>query len=141
MREGNKDLQGKSTDGWEYALVHALYGAKWGALSIMAIIIPARVPAIGIVAIQEIPNSPTRCQLTALNVALLHRPTPMVAPVIHIDVETGRAYWEKTRTVMAAPISMDDPRDGEWYVILLPMTIQRERERERLALKYQQWNA
>jgi hypothetical protein len=31
-----------------------------------------------------------------------------------MEVETGRENCEKTRTVMAAPISMEEPRDGEW---------------------------
>jgi hypothetical protein len=74
--------------------------------------IPPRVPAIGMVAIQEIRSRLTRCQLTALKVPL-HRPTPTVAPVMHMDVETGRENCEKTRTVMAAPISMEDPLLGE----------------------------
>lgn len=82
---------------------------------------PASVPAIGIVMIQAKTRRPTRCQLTAPK-RPLQRPTPTVAPVMHMDVETGREYWEKTRTVMAAPISMEHPRDGEWYVNLLPMT-------------------
>merc|ERR1711963_181249 len=84
--------------------------------------IPPIEPAMGIVMIQEKTKRPTRCQLTALKVPL-QRPTPTVAPVIHMDVETGRAYCEKSRTVIAAPISMEQPRDGEWYVILFPMTI------------------
>lgn len=70
-------------------------------------------PAIGMVMTQEKKSRPTRCQFTALYVPL-HRPTPTVAPVIHMDVETGSLYWEKMRMVIAAPISMDDPRDGEW---------------------------
>lgn len=80
-------------------------------------------PAIGMVMIQEKTKSPTRCQLTALKEPL-HRPTPTVAPVMHIEVETGSEYCEKTRTVIAAPISIEDPRLGEWYVILLPMTVE-----------------
>lgn len=71
------------------------------------------VPAMGIVMIQAANKRPTRWKLTALIVPL-HSPTPTVAPVIHMDVETGREYCEKTSTVMAAPISMDEPRDGEW---------------------------
>lgn len=58
-------------------------------------------------------KSPTRCQLTAFNVPL-QRPTPTVAPVIHIEVETGSEYCEKTSTVMAAPISIEEPLLGEW---------------------------
>jgi len=73
---------------------------------------PPRVPATGIVANHEISNRVTRCQLTALHVPL-QRPTPTVAPVIHMDVETGREYWEKISTVRAAPISMEQPRLGE----------------------------
>lgn len=73
---------------------------------------PAIVPAIGIVAIQEIIKRPTRCQLTALNDPLVN-PTPTVAPVIHIDVETGSEYCEKISTVKAAPISIEQPREGE----------------------------
>ncbi len=41
---------------------------------------------------------------------------------MHMDVDTGSEYCEKMRMVMAAPISMDEPRLGEWYVSLLPMT-------------------
>lgn len=78
-------------------------------------------PAIGMVITQLKNSRPTRCQLTALYVPL-HSPTPTVAPVIHIEVETGSLYWEKIMIVIAAPISIDDPRDGEWYVSLLPMT-------------------
>jgi hypothetical protein len=88
----------------------------------MAIKIPPIAPAMGIVTTHEKNKRPTRCQLTALNEPL-QRPTPTVAPVIHIEVDTGSLYWEKMRMVMAAPISMEDPRDGEWYVILLPMTV------------------
>jgi hypothetical protein len=62
--------------------------------------------------IQEKTKRPTRDQLTALRVPL-QRPTPTVAPVMHMEVETGREYWEKTRMVMAAPISMEEPREGE----------------------------
>jgi hypothetical protein len=58
-------------------------------------------------------KSPTRLQLTALKEPL-QRPTPTVAPVIHIDVETGNLYCEKMRMVMEAPSSMDEPREGEW---------------------------
>lgn len=74
---------------------------------------PPMVPAMGIVMIHENTRRPTRCQLTALMVPL-QRPTPTVAPVIHMDVETGREYCEKMRTVRAAPISMEQPREGEW---------------------------
>ena len=52
---------------------------------------PPRVPAMGMVMIHESNRSPTRCQLTALRVPL-QRPTPTVAPVIHMEVETGREY-------------------------------------------------
>ena len=82
---------------------------------------PPTSPAMGMVMIHEKTSKPTRCQFTALKVPL-QRPTPTVAPVMHIDVETGSEYWEKMRTVMAAPISMEEPRLGEWYVILLPIT-------------------
>ena len=87
----------------------------------MPISTPPRVPAIGIVIIHAKTRRPTRCQLTALRVPL-QRPTPTVAPVMHIDVETGRENCEKTSTVMAAPISIEQPLLGEWYVSLLPMT-------------------
>lgn len=53
--------------------------------------IPPRVPAIGIVRIHAASKRLTRCQLTALMVPL-QRPTPTVAPVMHIEVETGREY-------------------------------------------------
>jgi hypothetical protein len=33
---------------------------------------------------------------------------------MHIEVETGSLYWEKMRTVIAVPISMEEPRLGEW---------------------------
>jgi hypothetical protein len=56
---------------------------------------------------------PTRLQLTALNEPL-QRPTPTVAPVIHIEVDTGSLYCEKMRMVMEAPSSIEDPREGEW---------------------------
>jgi hypothetical protein len=68
---------------------------------------------MGIVMTQEKKRRPTRFQLTALKVPL-QRPTPTVAPVMHMDVETGSLYCEKMRMVMAAPISMDEPRLGEW---------------------------
>lgn len=84
--------------------------AKCGALRNKAMVTPPMVPATGIVMIQEKTRRPTRCQLTALRLPL-QRPTPTVAPVMHIDVDTGRAYCEKTRTVIAAPISMEDPRE------------------------------
>lgn len=83
---------------------------------------PPSVPAIGIVRIHASRSKPTRWKLTAFKVPL-QRPTPTVAPVMHIEVETGREYCEKRRTVMAAPISMEQPLLGEWYVILLPMTV------------------
>lgn len=69
---------------------------------------PPIVPATGIVMNQEKTRSPTRWKLTALIVPL-QRPTPTVAPVMHMDVLTGREYCEKSRTVMAAPISMEEP--------------------------------
>lgn len=56
---------------------------------------------------QEKNKSPTRCQLTALKVPL-QRPTPTVAPVMHMDVETGSLYCEKMRMVMAAPVSKEE---------------------------------
>jgi len=31
-----------------------------------------------------------------------------------MEVETGNLYCEKMRIVIAAPISMDEPREGEW---------------------------
>lgn len=68
---------------------------------------------MGMVMTQEKNRRPTRCQLTALKVPL-QRPTPTVAPVMHIEVDTGSLYCEKIRMVMAAPISMDEPREGEW---------------------------
>lgn len=74
---------------------------------------PPMRPAMGMVMIQEKTSRPTRCQLTALNEPL-QRPTPTVAPVMHMEVETGSLYWEKMRVVMAAPISMEEPREGEW---------------------------
>lgn len=89
------------------------YDLKWGALRMMAMRRPARVPAIGMVMIQEKTRRPTRWKLTALRVPL-QRPTPTVAPVMHMEVETGSEYCEKTRTVMAAPISIEQPREGEW---------------------------
>jgi hypothetical protein len=47
-------------------------------------------------------------KLTAFKVPL-QRPTPTVAPVMHMEVETGRENCEKTRTVIAAPISIEEP--------------------------------
>ena len=69
---------------------------------------PPMVPAMGMVMIHEKTRRPTRCQLTALMVPL-QRPTPTVAPVMHMEVDTGSAYCEKMRTVSAAPISMEQP--------------------------------
>lgn len=69
--------------------------------------------AMGIVATHEMNRRPTRCQLTALKLPL-QSPTPTVAPVMHMDVETGSLYCEKIKMVIAAPISMEDPREGEW---------------------------
>nr|POF22357.1 hypothetical protein CFP56_36442 [Quercus suber] len=86
---------------------------KCGVLRRMPMSTPPSVPAIGMVMIQEKASSPTRWKLTALSVPL-HSPTPTVAPVIHMDVDTGSAYCEKMSTVMAAPISIEQPRDGEW---------------------------
>lgn len=74
---------------------------------------PPKVPAMGMVRIQAMTRSVIRCQLTAFTVPL-HRPTPTVAPVMHMDVETGRENCENRSTVMAAPSSMDVPRLGEW---------------------------
>jgi hypothetical protein len=71
--------------------------------------IPPSVPAMGIVITHPNMSSPTRCQFTARREPL-QRPTPTVAPVMHMEVDTGREYWEKTRTVMAAPISIEEPR-------------------------------
>ena len=68
---------------------------------------------MGIVRTHERKRRPTRCQFTALKVPL-QRPTPTVAPVMHIEVDTGSLYCEKTRIVMAAPSSIDEPREGEW---------------------------
>jgi hypothetical protein len=39
-----------------------------------------------------------------------------------MDVDTGSEYCEKIRMVIAAPNSIDEPRLGEWYVSLLPIT-------------------
>ena len=75
-------------------------------------ITPPRVPAMGMVAIHERRRRPTRWKLTAFKVPL-QRPTPTVAPVMHIEVETGRENCEKTRTVMAAPISIEQPGKNE----------------------------
>ena len=41
-------------------------------------------------------------------------PTPIVAPTMQLVVETGMPLRAATRTVMAAPISMEKPREGEW---------------------------
>ena len=75
-------------------------------------ITPPRVPTTVMVAIHDRRSRATRCQLTAFKVPL-QRPTPTVAPVVHIEVETGREYCEKTRTVKAAPTSMDEPGKEE----------------------------
>ena len=61
-------------------------------------------------------------QLTALNPPD-KTPTPVVAPTIHMVVETGIPNWEARMTVMEAPNSIEKPRDGEWSVILLPSEI------------------
>lgn len=46
--------------------------------------------------------------------------TPMVAPVRHCVVETGRARRLASKTVMAAPSSIEKPRVGLCCVIRLP---------------------
>jgi hypothetical protein len=68
---------------------------------------------MGMVRIQARSRRPTRWKLTALRVPL-QSPTPTVAPVMHIEVETGREYCENRRTVIAAPISIEQPLLGEW---------------------------
>lgn len=52
----------------------------------------------------------------------LQSATPMVEPVMHMVVETGRPYCDARMTVIEAPSSIEKPRDGEWSVILLPRT-------------------
>ena len=69
---------------------------------------PPIVPAMGMVATHERKRRPTRWKLIAFKVPL-QRPTPTVAPVMHIEVDTGRENCEKVRTVMAAPISIEEP--------------------------------
>lgn len=88
------------------------YVPKCGAFNTNPIRTPASVPAIGIVKIHESSKSPTRWKLTAFKVPL-QSPTPTVAPVMHIEVETGREYCENSRTVIAAPISIEEPRGEE----------------------------
>jgi hypothetical protein len=61
---------------------------------------------------QEKTRRPTRWKLTALRVPL-QRPTPTVAPVMHMEVETGNLYWEKIKMVIEAPISIELPLLGE----------------------------
>lgn len=85
---------------------------KEGVLRARPMVQPPRRPAIGTVMNQDRMTRKTRCQLTALNLPL-QRPTPIVAPVMHIVVDTGRLYCEKIMTVMAAPISIEEPRLGE----------------------------
>ena len=75
-------------------------------------ITPPRVPAMGMVRSHPRRRRPTRWKLTAFKVPL-QRPTPTVAPVMHMEVETGREYCEKTRTVRAAPISIEEPGKEE----------------------------
>ena len=74
---------------------------------------PPRVPAMGMVAIHARTRRPTRWKLTAFKVPL-QSPTPTVAPVMHIDVETGSENCEKRRTVTAAPISIEQP-ESEYH--------------------------
>lgn len=52
----------------------------------------------------------------------LHSATPMVDPVMHMVVETGRPYCDARMTVIEAPSSMEKPREGDMSVILLPRT-------------------
>ena len=52
----------------------------------------------------------------------LQSATPMVEPVMHMVVETGRPYCDARMTVIEAPSSIEKPREGEWSVILLPRT-------------------
>lgn len=70
-------------------------------------------PAMGMVMTHEKNSRPTRCQFTARKLPL-QRPTPTVAPVMHMEVDTGSEYCEKMRMVMDAPNSIEDPREGEW---------------------------
>lgn len=81
---------------------------------------PAEIPpAIGKVKIH--PNSDHKTILQLIDRASKFiNPTPTVAPVITCVVETGIPANDAVTTVSAAPSSMQNPRDGEWYVILFP---------------------
>jgi len=82
---------------------------------------PEMIPAIGTVRTQERKIQASIFQLSAL-VSPLHNPTATVAPVIHCVVEIGMANWEASTTVMEAPSSIENPRDGECSVKRLPRT-------------------
>lgn len=61
----------------------------------------------------------TMRQLTASS-RPVHRPTPTVAPVMQCVVLTAAPTEEAHSTVVNAASSMENPRLGEWYVMLLP---------------------
>lgn len=69
-------------------------------------------------------NQPMYIQATMRQLILLHvplqKPTPTVAPHMHWVVETGSLSLVAMMMVMAAPSSIEKPRDGECSVILLP---------------------
>jgi hypothetical protein len=85
----------------------------------MAMSNPEIRPALGRVMIQEEKMKATCFQLTA-RTSKLHSATPIVAPVRHCVVDTGNASLDARSTVIAAPSSIEKPRVGETWVILLP---------------------
>ena len=82
---------------------------------------PEKVAAMGTVMTQPMKIHPIARQLVARQ-SPLHNETPMVAPTMHMVVETGIPYWAARMTVIEAASSIEKPRDGEWRVIRLPRT-------------------
>ena len=95
---------------------------------------PANTPAIGTVAIHLTSrvSDPTRLFFSKIGAKMTHPaqilskciqltalkppdkiPTPVVAPTIHMVVETGIPNCEARMTVMEAPNSIEKPREGE----------------------------
>ena len=45
----------------------------------------------------------------------MQRPTPVVAPVMQWVVDTGTPIFDAIMTVSIAPISIQKPREGDWF--------------------------
>jgi hypothetical protein len=104
--------------------------ANWGTWSNIFISVKDIIPVTGGVATQAQKREPTCRKLTAFqgilngfHVMLLTSPTPTVAPVAHIELETGREYQLKIKTVMNVAICIETPLTGDGAVILLPITL------------------